>query len=149
MATIKKAQLGSALRKAERQHQRFAKQHSKALGKQAEKEEKATKRISKMYPDHSSRRPNFKLKSGGKVKVKKAQKGCAIARETAKADKKAIRQWGKMANMSDKQIERQSRRDERASRREEARQSRPSGSKLRGNFMFKAGGKVKKASKKK
>ena len=124
MATIKKVQLGGSVKKA-------ARQYGKAI-------KEATREAHKGLP---------KKKVGGKVK--KAQKGCAIARETAKADKKAIRQWGKMANMSDKQIERQSRRDERASRREEARQSRPSGSKLRGNFMFKAGGKVKKASKKK
>lgn len=72
--------------------------------------------------------------------IKKAQRGCAIARQTAKEDKKAIREWGKMSRMSDKQIDRQNRRDERRSRREEARDSRPSVSKIRGNFMFKNGG---------
>lgn len=76
--------------------------------------------------------------------IKKAQKGCAIARETAREDRKATRQWAKMAK-SDKASERMDRKAERQSRREEARSSRPSGgSKLRGNFMFQDGGKAKK-----
>lgn len=124
MATIKKAQFGGPIKKAERQYKKAVKQ--------------VVREAHKDLP---------KKKEGGKVK--KAQKGCAIARQTAKEDKKAIREWGKMSKMSDKQIDRQNRRDERASRREEARESRPSGSKLRGNFMFKAGGKLKKKTAKK
>jgi len=76
--------------------------------------------------------------------IKKAQKGCKIARETAKEDRKAERQWARMAK-SDKASERMDRKAERQSRREESRSSRSSGSKLRsGSFMFQDGGKAKK-----
>jgi hypothetical protein len=122
MATIKKVQLGGSVKKAVRQYGKAVKE--------------ATREAHKGLP---------KKKVGGKVKVKKAQKGCAIARENARADRKAIREWGRMAK-SEKASERVSKRAERRSERE----SRPSGSKLRsGSFMFKSGGKVKKAVKKK
>lgn len=120
MATIKKVQLGGSVKKAVRQYGKAVKE--------------ATREAHKGLP---------KKKVGGKVK--KAQKGCAIARENARADRKAIREWGRMAK-SEKASERVSKRAERRSERE----SRPSGSKLRsGSFMFKSGGKVKKAVKKK
>lgn len=123
MATIKKVQLGGSVKKA-------ARQYGKAI-------KEATREAHKGLP---------KKKVGGKVKVKTAQRGCAIARENARADRKAIREWGRMAK-SEKASERVSKRAERRSERE----SRPSGgSKLRsGSFMFKSGGKIKKASKKK